>query len=438
MRGVADDTRAVVHNPRLRQTHLAYGATLASEWAYFTALEVFAFEVGGPFAVGLVIILSELPAAAAVPITALLGERVRRDVLLCAVACVRSAELCAAAVAFSSGAPPELFYALLGADSILSSATFPAQQGLLPRLATSPRQVTTSVGITALVEGVGTSLGPLIGGVLLATTDLTVVYAFAAAVMLSTGILFLRAGQSLRSDPLRTTRPQGQPLMPPFEVTESRGLLTEFLAGIRAIARHRDALIVLVLFSVDAVTYGALDVFVVVIALKTIQIGPEGFGALAAVEMIGGILGGIVAIAFVRRRRLATRWTVLGLVDGVPPVLIASFPVAPVAITMLIIWGAIDVIDEGLGLELIRRIVPTPLLSHALGLEDSLVTLGIALGALIAPALIAALGVRGALVAVGLIAPLVAATTLRAMTRIDSRTDSGSPAPEPVPPEINE
>jgi hypothetical protein len=88
---------------------------------------------------------------------------------------------------------------------------------------------------------------------------------------------------------------------------------------------------------------------------------------------------------------------------------------------MLLAWEAIDTLDEAVGLELLRRVVPAPLVPAALGLEDSVVTMSIAAGAIIAPALVVFLGVRGGLLAIGLTAPLIVILTLPGMRRIDNR-----------------
>lgn len=422
-----DQVRVAFSNRAVRRVQFGLGANQVSEWAYFTALEVFAFEVGGAFAVGLVGVLSELPAAIAAPLTALLGERIRHERLLFGLAVLRSVELAAAGLAFSRGAPPELFYALLGFDSILSSAVYPNQQGLLPRLTRSRDELATSAAVTALVESVGGGIGPVLGGVLLATTNLGVVYGVAAGVMLSSGVLFLGAP---RGKPAEAAEPPAQTAPGAHageededeEDEEEGGLISDLVEGLRAISGVPDARLLLLLFAVDGLMEGALDVFVIVLALKVLGIGAGGVGGLAAVEMVGGLVGGAFAFRAVHVRGLGVRWTLMGLADAVPPLLLAAFPTLGVVIVMLLAWEALDTLDEAIGLELLRRVIPPPLIPSALGLEDSMVTLSIAIGSIVAPALVVLLGVRGGLLAIGVTAPILVLATLTGMRRIDKRT----------------
>ncbi|HVS29343.1 MAG TPA: MFS transporter, partial [Solirubrobacteraceae bacterium] len=379
------------------------------------------FRVDGALGVGLVGVLSELPAALSAPLTAVIPERIGRRQALLLLAMVRSAELCVAALAYSQGAPIWVFYTLLGIDSVLSSAVFPAQQGLLRHLARSRREYDTSPPVTALAETVGGGLGPLIGGVLLATTSMGAVYAFTAAVLASTAIMFLRMPRRA-PDAAGVAAPQAAAeATPPLETEEPVSLIGDFIDGLRATRGNRDALLLLTLFGVDALLEGALDVMIVVLALDVLNIGAAGVGALGLVEAIGGVIGGLLAFRLVRRRKLATAWGVRALFDAMPSVLIGVFPLLSVTVVMLIVWEAFATADEAMGLTLLRRVVPEDLLPRTLGLEDSVVTLSLAVGALSAPALIAALHVRWSMVAVGSTAFLLVLLILPGLRRIDVR-----------------
>ena len=495
LRATAVQVRTAASNPPVRGLQIAWGTNQAAEWAYFTALEVFAFRVGGAFAVGLVGVLSELPSALVGPVTSVLGQRIRRERLLFVLAAVRSAELAAAAVAYSRGAPPGFFYGLLGLDSVLSSAVFPAQQGLLRRLVRTRRELSTSAAVTALVETIGGGLGPLAGGLLLATTNLGVVYGFSAGLLLSSGIMFLgavwgrklgppmadtdymelaaRAPSPLGPRPLSAAHPlveatgsgeepavgapapggdaipTGAPVPPTGvpppagtppnqadpdddeedEEDEEGWLISDFVEGIRAIWGRRDVLILLSMFAMDGFLEGMLDVAIIVLALETLGIGPAGVGGLSVVETIGGLAGGLVALNVVGVRRLATRWGMLGFVDGFPPALLAAFPNLGVTIGLLVIWEGIDTIDEGIGLELMSRVVPGELMPQVVGLEDSVETLSIAVGSILGPVLIVLTGIRGTLLAIAILGPLLTILVFPWLRRLDQHMDAGPTEP---------
>jgi hypothetical protein len=97
---------------------------------------------------------------------------------------------------------------------------------------------------------------------------------------------------------------------------------------------------------------------------------------------------------------------------------------------MLLMWEGIAVVDEAIGLTLLRRVVPPHLLSRTLGLEDSVVTLSIGVGSIAAPGLVALLGgVQGALIAVGVAVPLIILMILPGLRRIDARHPHAPPDP---------
>jgi hypothetical protein len=67
------------------------------------------------------------------------------------------------------------------------------------------------------------------------------------------------------------------------------------------------------------------------------------------------------------------------------------------------------------------RFAPDAVLARVFGIFESLIAFGVGLGSILAPALLALLGVRGALVATGVTLPLLAAVTWRRLTALDHR-----------------
>ena len=77
---------AVMRNRNLRRVELAWGASIAAEWAHFVALGVFAYTEGGTTAVGIAGLVRMLPAAIVAPLASSLGDRFRRERFLTAIA----------------------------------------------------------------------------------------------------------------------------------------------------------------------------------------------------------------------------------------------------------------------------------------------------------------------------------------------------------------
>ena len=72
----------VFRNRDLRRLQLAWIGSIIGNWAYLVALVVYAYDQGGPAAVGIVGVLRMLPAAFAAPIVATLADRYPRKLVL--------------------------------------------------------------------------------------------------------------------------------------------------------------------------------------------------------------------------------------------------------------------------------------------------------------------------------------------------------------------
>ena len=70
---------AAIRNENVRRVELAWGASIATEWAHFVALGVFAYQQGGTSAVGVAGLVRLLPAGVLAPFAASLGDRFRRE-----------------------------------------------------------------------------------------------------------------------------------------------------------------------------------------------------------------------------------------------------------------------------------------------------------------------------------------------------------------------
>src|SRR2546429_6095340 len=95
--------RSLFRNENLRRVELAWGASIAAEWAHFVALGVFAYDAGGATAVGIAGLVRMLPAALVAPFAATLGDRFRRERFLVAISLVGAVALAGSGVALFLG-----------------------------------------------------------------------------------------------------------------------------------------------------------------------------------------------------------------------------------------------------------------------------------------------------------------------------------------------
>src|SRR4029077_20010838 len=140
----------------------------------------FAYAHGGSSAVGGAGLLRLLPAAAIAPLASTLGDRFRRARLLFSPALLGAAGLATSAIGAEMGSRTTVFIAgsVVGVCSTLFR---PALIALLPSLARTARELIAANGATSTIESLGTLIGPLAAGLLVALADVEAVFLAAAA-----------------------------------------------------------------------------------------------------------------------------------------------------------------------------------------------------------------------------------------------------------------
>ena len=395
--------RAVFANADLRRIELALAGSVTGEWAYAIALAVFAFDRGGAAAVGLVGLIRFLPAALAAPFAAVLGDRFPRGRVMVGADVLRAMAMGAAGACAIAGAPAGLVYALAGCVAIVSTAFRPAQAAVLPSLARSPEELTAANVASTTIESVGSFVGPALGGLLLAATS-------AGTVFLATAATFVWSGSLL----VFVSAP-GVP-----ERIEAPGLGTEALAGFKTIMAQARLRLVVALYGAQTLVNGALNVLIVVAALDLLDLGKSGPGFLNSAIGIGGLAGVVVALALVGRRRLASDFG-LGLVLwGIPIALVGVWPHEAPALVLLAVLGIGNTLVDVAALTLLQRSAPDEVLARVFGVIEFVLIGAVGLGAILAPALISGLGIRGALLVTGGFLPVLAALAWPRLVRIDA------------------
>jgi MFS family permease len=396
--------RAVFANPRLRRLELALAGSVTGEWAYAIALAVYAFDQGGAAAVGLVGLIRFLPSALAAPFAAVLGDRFSRVRVMVVSDVLRALAMVAAALAVFGDAPAGVVYALAGVVSVVSMAFRPAQAALLPSLATTPSELTAANVASTTIESIGSFAGPALGGLLLAATDAGTVFAATAGAFVWSAALVLGVESS------RAER----------EDTEVSGILSEALAGFRAILGESRLRLVVALYAAQTLVAGALNVLIVVMALDLLDLGNSGPGFLNAAVGVGGLFGAVLALALVGRQRLAGDFGLGLLLWAVPIALIGVWPHEAPALVLLAVVGIGNTLVDVAALTLLQRAAPDEVLARVFGVIESLLVGAIGLGAILAPVLVSAFGADGALIATGAFLAVLAVASWPRLARIDA------------------
>ena len=415
---VRQSLRRVLANKPLRRVQLAFFGSLVGDWAYGTALTVWAYRDGGATAVGAFTAARFVSMALTAPLGAVIADRVPRRAFMMALDLVRAVLVSGAALTLALGWSSWTVYALGLLAAVVGGPFRAAQAGLIPQLVDEPDQLTAANAVASNLENVVVFIGPALGATLIGLTGVEFVFWVNVGSFLVSFLLVL--GVRVPHQPVTGGR------VPP---AEEGGFLRQVTAGFALVARERDLRTTSLLAFCQGVMWGALMVFLVVLAVTTLDTGPAGVGFLNTVIGAMTIVGGAVVLSRMNRGRLGSDMTVGVLGWSVPLLVMAAVPSTVTTVLALAVIGLMDP-WVNLGLETIpQRIAPERAISRVYAAVDSSLTGAIALGALVAPWLLDALGLRGALALLGVVVTAYAVSTWPHMRRLDARLEQPATLP---------
>ena len=416
--------RAVFVKPSLRRMQLALAASLVGDWAYSTAVTVWAYGEGGAPLVGLWAGVRLALIAVATPLGSTIVDRLSRKAVLLVSTLVRAGLVAAAVVALVVDAPAWLVLVLATLAPLVGCVFRPAQLAWLPSLTSHPGELTAANGASSTIDSLAFLIGPAIGGLVVATTSVETMFVVTAVMFLAAAGLVARIHpdvEDLAGHELDRPAPHddeadagGDRSSSGSQTKPSAGLLRDMASGFTMIGRDGNLVMVMVLICVQMVVSGAMVVLGVVFAVDILGTGPAGVGLIDSVLGIGAVVGGFVAIARSVRNKIA-----LDLVTGT---LLWAFPllfvvVAPSPVT---VFAMVAVLGFGLPLvdvnyaTLTMRLVPDGRLGRVFGAMEGTCIGTMAIGSAVTPFLLDELGIRGVL---SLLAVLVGVPALAYVPR---------------------
>lgn len=398
----------VFANASLRRVQMAFFVSGVGDWAYATAVTVWAFQDGGAAAVGAFQAARFILAAAAGPLGATVADRMSRRLFMMVSDALRAVLVAAAAVCVTLDLAPAV-YALALAAVIVGAPFRAAQAGLVPQLVQSPEELTSSNAVASNLENLVVFAGPALGALLVGAFGIETAVWLNVVTFAWSFLLVARIHVPARHGAVAT------------DDEPAAGLLRETMDGVVVIARNADLRTTALLAAVQGVLFGALTVLNVIIAIDLLDAGPDGVGYLLAICGVGSVLGGLVVLARVARRRVATDMAVGVIGWAVPFLLLAAYPSLPTAILALLVVGFMDP-WVNLGLDTLpQRLAEERMLSRVFATVDAALIAAMSVGSLLAPVLLDLLGLRGALLLLGLVAAAYALAVLPQMRRLDAR-----------------
>ena len=392
----------------LRRLQLAFAGFNAAEWAVWIAMLVYAYEQGGATEAGLVALVQLAPSGVAAPFAASLADRYDPGRVLALGYVAQALAMGATAAALVVAAPPLAVYLLAAAAASATTVTRPAQAVLVPGLVRDIEELTATNVVSGWNESLSVLVAPVATGVLLALSGPGAVFAVMAGVAVLSALL---------AAPLR-----GVPAVA-VEAADDEGSLGRLGAGFVAAGRDPAARALIGLLTVQFVIVGALDVLFVVLAVDVLDLGGPGAGYLNAAFGAGGVLGIVATAALVGRARIgpaiaaaALTLSLALLFIGLGAGVLASFLLLAVA------GGARSVVDVA-ARTLLQCTAPSAVLARVFGLLETLDSVGLAVGSLLASALVVLFGPDHAMAGLAAVVLVVLLLTSRRLGQVDAGAD---------------
>jgi predicted MFS family arabinose efflux permease len=323
--------------------------------------------------------------------TALLAPHVeRRPNVLSRIALARTLLLGVAALCVIGDVALAPVLVVVAIDAAASAPYRPAQSRLLPALARAPSEVSAAAAGISTVKTLSQALGALAGGLLVALVSPGAVMAGAAGAMLVAAALSHGLG-GVRRSPAHGSSPA----------------LRAGLAAIPAVLHHPEASPLVLASGLRTLARGLWSALLVVVALQLLDLGSSGVGLLNAAVGVGAVAAVPMIAALIGRPRLGAPCAVAFVAAGVLLIPVGVFDSAVIAVAVVACWGAAMAVADATSLSLLHRLLDAATVSRTVGVMESLKLAAEGIGALLAPALVAVLGIRGALVVAGLPLPLV-------------------------------
>jgi MFS family permease len=391
----------VARSAALVRVVAAYALFIITEYAVWIAMLVYAYAHGGATQAGLIALAQLLPAAVVAPLAAGLADRHPPVLVLAGGYVAQALGTAATAVAILSGAAPFFAYAGAVFASAAVSLTRPAQAVVVPALTVDVNELTATNALIGWIESVSIMVAGALVGVTLAVWSVGYVFAIAAVLL---------AGAIVLVSPLQARQPG--------RGTGGGSVLAHVADGFGEVYRSPPARLLVGMLAAEDVVVGALDVLFVVVAIDLLEAGQAWAGYLNTAYGAGGVLLGSLGALFVGRR--------LGPVIAVSAVLLGVMLAATsltsnraVVVALLALVGGSRALFEVATRTLLQRAVAAEMVARVFGLAEGLNMAGLAVGSLLASALVALGGDRVALAGVAAVLPLVVVVKGRLLTRID-------------------
>ncbi len=425
---------SVFVNRNLRRMQIAFAGSLIGNWAFTTAVSVWAYGEGGAKAVGIYYSIRLAVMALATPFVSTLADKYPRKRVMIYSDLYSAVLVVLATVCLYADTSALPIYVLAVVTSFGGSAFRAAQGAITPQLADTTEQLTASNGTASTLESLAIFVGPAIATGLLAVTDVEIVFllnvaSFAWSMLMVAGIHLGRSEEEAEKAAEPETLGEALAEAAEEEVEQAEGFLRETSAGFRAIRQDKDLLVTVVEGSAQTIVAGALAVIPLVIAVEILDTGAKGVGLLDSVMGLGAIVGGIFAIARSTKHKLGQDLIVGVFLWSFPLIVITIWPTPIAAFAVMAVLGFANPVVDVNVFTVIQRLTPDAVLGRVFGAFETCLIGTMAVGSAIAPLMLHLWGLRATVGILGVVIGLIAVLGYAPMRSLDRRLEAPAGLP---------
>ena len=306
------------------------------------------------------------------------------------------------AVVVALDGPPVVVLVLISLSYVVAAPIRPALSSIVPSVA-GERHLAGANAVLSTVRQIMTFVGPLVAVPVAASSPALGLGLNAVSLAISAALLAAVRGIPDRSKRVRSdrTRPSG-----------GVNPLAASIDGIRAVRSIRVLTPLVALIGVVSFVRGAEMVLYVYVVRDQLGDDVERVGLLSGAVGLGALLAMPIAARAADSVSPVRPIVFALLVTALPTAMLAVITTTFAASAVLVLVGVGMVVFEVMVVVTVQRITPPSALGRVFGAINGASNTGKLLGALVAPGLVAALGVEGALIVVASVVAVVGAAVV--------------------------
>jgi MFS family permease len=379
----------------------AYIVDALGSWAYYVVLAVYVFDrthsTEWLAAVGASRWITGLIVGS---YAGVLADRYERTRVMVVSSLASAVVMGFMAVAVGTNGPLWVLLALSALGVLVAAPYNPSSGALIPDVV-GEKDLAAANGLFSTLESMTVVLGPAAGGLLLLTGK-------PVTGVLVNGASFLIAAAIVLRLRVRATG----------DAARGGNAFTQWADGLRALARERVALVLVLFCALDSAVYGASTVVYVPLS-EHLGTGSKGYSYLLAGAALGGVIAAGLANRLSRSSRLAP--VILGSItlQALPYAVTATVHAPVLAFALQVVSGIGMIVVDVLAFTALQRDLPRDVLGRVLGVFQAVVYAFVVAASFIGAAVLTSSGLHTTLLAIGFGFPVVALVGLPALLKAD-------------------